>query len=287
MAKMELFFRFIKHGLLAQYFLARQANRAGDLLAGVAEAMLSPELRTRLTAEIYGARGTYKLDEMFKWEEEWFASDLPPAPAKVLVGGAGSGREVKHLVKRNYQVVAFDPAESFVRNARPRLRHPGCLGLYRGSYEELARDCRNGGEGSLKPVFEQAPYDAVVLGWGSFTHVNSSQARLGLLQCLYALCPRGPVLLSFWMRTEDSELRKSRAWALGFRIGSMLAGRKANHAAVDPGDFFLGNCGFGHYFTLAEFEQLAREAGYEIAQAPGGKYSGTFPHATLVPGKAT
>ncbi|HUU00544.1 MAG TPA: class I SAM-dependent methyltransferase [Myxococcota bacterium] len=284
---LEILFRLIKRGLITQSLLARQVHRIEDMLAGLAEATLDSNARTRLTAEVYGARGEYKLDEMFSWEEEWFAEDLPAAPARILLGGAGSGREVRYLAEKDYQIVAFDPAESFVAHARKHIDCPECRAFLCGSYEDLAFGKGERVRKLQNEIERHAPYQAVVLGWGSFTHVSSVEARRALLDRLRELCPHGPVLLSFWMRTESSEMRKSRAWRLGWKLGNALTRKRPDDAVVDPGDFFVGNAGFGHFFTLKEFEQLASRAGYRLARAPGGKYAGTFPHATLVPASDT
>ena len=89
--------------------LLRSADVAlGDLLY----AMTSVEEKDAIIRACYtsthhvrgGGRTT-----LFDWEETWFAQDLPPAPARILVGGCGWGREVRALKDRGYSVVGFDP----------------------------------------------------------------------------------------------------------------------------------------------------------------------------------
>ena len=75
---------------------------------------------------------------MFEWEEKWFSSDLPPPPARILLGGAGSGREIRHLARHEYRIVAFDPVHSFVRHGRSRLQSDQCEAFLTGSFEDLA-----------------------------------------------------------------------------------------------------------------------------------------------------
>ncbi len=276
--------RSLNRVLRVQAFSLRQVQRLERFLGGFALAALTPAERAKLTAAIYSARGDYKVRGLFDWEKTWFEEDLPPPPAKILVGGAGSGREVEYLLSRGYRVLAFDPAPAFVE--RGAERYPDCLGFLVGSYEDLA-----GTDGAANPGLDaaletEAPFDAVLLGWGSFTHASTPEVRLGALRRLKPLCPRGPVLASFWMARGRSGDRRGGAWKLGWRAGTRLA---REHGAVETsdGDEFRSSAGFGHYFTRSELVDLVTAAGYEMARSPGDADAGAFPHATLrpLPGK--
>jgi len=254
-----------------------------DLIAGVSMAALDTENRRRLTTAVYGARKDYKLEGMFEWEEKWFSSDLPAPPAKILLGGAGSGREIHHLSRLGYRIVAFDPVPSFVHHGIGRLQPNQCEAFLVGSFEDLASPSKEAARAFENDVKDLSPYDAVVCGWGSFTHIGTDVQRISLLKQFKKVCPNGPVLLSFWMRGEDAEIRKGRAWKLGWKIGRLLANQMDAIEPPNPGDWFLGNAGFGHFFTLEEIKELAATTGYELSRSPGGTYIGTFPHATLRP----
>src|SRR5512142_2340602 len=62
----------------------------------------------------YGQTQAYRADSsafrrgLFGWEKEAIARFFPAAPARVLVGGAGGGREVFALAEMGYEVVAFE-----------------------------------------------------------------------------------------------------------------------------------------------------------------------------------
>jgi hypothetical protein len=70
----------------------------------------------------------------------------------------------------------------------------------------------------------RAPYDLVVLGWGSITHVLEEDDRLALLESVRALAPSAPVITSFFLRPEPGHggrterlrrarfARPSRSW---------------------------------------------------------------------------
>lgn len=276
----RLLVRSLRHALRVQAFWVKQIQRAEHLLGGFALATLTPTERAELTAAIYSARGEYKLRGLFDWEKTWFEEDLPPPPAKILVGGAGSGREVGHLLSRGYRVLAFDPAPSFVRRGAEQF--PDCLGFLVGSYEDLA-ETDGAANRALEAALEaHAPFEAVLLGWGSFTHASTAEVRLGALRRLKLLCPRGPVLASFWMERGGGENRRGGAWKLGWRAGTRLT-RKHGARETSDGDEFRSSAGFGHHFTRGEFVDLVAAAGYEMARGPGSPYAGAFPHATLRP----
>src|SRR5687767_12754763 len=61
----------------------------------------------------YQARGLWPFEE--RALERWF----PRPPARVLVPGAGTGREVLALHQRGYQVDAFEPTAAMVALANP------------------------------------------------------------------------------------------------------------------------------------------------------------------------
>ena len=268
-------------GLRAQGAGAMQFRRLGDLLAGLSLAVLPPEQRGHLSVSAYDARGRCPGRDAFPWEAAWFAADLPPAPARVLVGGAGQGREAGWLAARGYDVVAFDPAPSLVRRALAQVTRLGCRAFLRGSYEDLVEPGDAAARAFADAIAFHAPYDAVVLGWGSFTHVGAGRQRLALLRRMHVLCPRGPVLASVWMRADEPPRVRSRAFQVGFRLGRL--GRATEAPAVEPGDWVLGTTGYAHYFTAAEFAALADSAGYRVTRPPDPAQPDRSPHATLRP----
>jgi SAM-dependent methyltransferase len=283
--KQELLFQLIKRGLRYQHLFSRQFNRLESFLGGVALGGLENEFRQRITSAIYNSRGDYQQVGLFKWEETWFSEDLPRQPAKILVGGAGTGREVDYLDKLGHNIVAFDPAASFVKKGQNNFAGKAGIVFFRGSYEELA-DAEHDYDNSIyQAVKSQAPFDAVLLGWGSYTHVSSEHHRIALLKCLRELCPGGPLLLSFWMRGDDTQIHKGRTWNLGWKVGRFLAGKDAASEPGLSGDVVSGQAGYGHFFTLEELEEIASAAGYRLSRSPRGAYSGAYPHATLRPKK--
>jgi len=249
----------------------------------MALAALSPARLARLTASLYAVRGEYEKEGLSSWEVDFFATRLPAPPARLLIGGAGSGREVRFLAARGYECVAFDPAPSFVRAATRRGLPAGCRGFLCGSYEDLVEGGTKRQRSFAGEVTRWAPFDAVILGWGSLTHVATAAHRRGLFHRLRELAPSGPVLASYWLRSGPDPLPRGRAWLLGWRLG--LGARVGDPRTLEDvaGDEFTSRAGFGHYFTVEELAELAQAAGYDIVEMTHPRQAAVFPHATFMP----
>src|SRR5687767_14651727 len=52
----------------------------------------------------------YNLGGLFDWEEQVVREHFPPPPARVVVTGAGAGREVLALLRLGYDAVGFEPS---------------------------------------------------------------------------------------------------------------------------------------------------------------------------------
>ncbi len=271
-------------GLRITDALRRRLEQLAKIIEAAALAGLSKEALHRLTVAIYDRKGVFRTDKgLFVWEQEWFAADLPRPPAKLLVGGAGSGREIVTLTAAGYQILAFDPAPQFVRHARG-LAHLGSTDFIEASYEDLVfGDTMRAGK--LRTAIERfGVFDAVIFGWGSFTHIMDAATRARLLERLHPLCPIGPVLLSFWVRTEpDSRLAKGRAARLGAALGRAIGPAAHQRYVAEAGDIVTSQAGFGHFFTWAEIADLAAQCGYEVHLKSQDDARRLYPHVTLRP----
>lgn len=229
--------------------------------------MLTDDEKAELTRRIFGQTRFYRGRGLYDWEETWFADRLPRAPARVLVGGAGGGREAAALVERGYVVDAFDPSAPLVDVARERVGPDGRVAV--AGYEDLAADRMPAG--LLRP-----PYDAALLGWGSLMHVLAAPVREALFRRLDALCPRGPILASFYWR-PGRERPRPAAWERGRRLGRWLVRARRLAPQGDTQHLFGANIGFGWEYTRAEVEALAAACGRTVVWEKGGAY----PHVTL------
>jgi hypothetical protein len=210
--------------------------------------------------------------ELFPWEARAIERYFPRPPARILIGGVGGGREAFALARRGYQVVAFEPCEALRAAMITSLELP--VELYGARYDDLPL---------LPPVTPGAPaanleqlgrFDAAIMGWGSFAHLRSRDARVHALRAL-AQVTDGPLLVSFLLDSSDTAATPSRL--------VRLARRLLKRPDPEPGDDFAMNCGFYHLITRDELIALACHAGLAIAYFDAGQEPG-YPHAVLCDG---
>lgn len=245
------------------------ATRRG-LGALLAEALSEDELRA-LSVRLYGAllRPASAADGLWDWEARWFDGALPPAPARIFIGGAGAGREAAPLVARGHRVDALEPAAAVVPELARVIAGGTCV---TATYEQLAASVLDGAPGPATPLAQQR-YDAIILGWGSLTHVLAERERARTLLACTRLTD-GPILASFWMRDDAVEAEASaRATRIGRSLGRALG-------KLRGGDAPLGEpSAFGHAFSRAEVDALGREIGRAVRWDGG---AGAYPHVTFL-----
>jgi hypothetical protein len=275
----SLFYRALRPWLRGYAKADQRVDRVRSALAHFAEGFvlsgLNASEQTDLTVAIYDQRAG-RTESLFVWEKTWFEAVLPQPPARVLVGGAGRGREVLALRAFGYAVDAFEPTPS----SGPQLSAAVGSGLaLTGSHEDLARACQ--GEPSPLAALAAQRYDAVLLGWTSLSHVLDTRERYALFEACQIVCPRGPILGSFFLSYEPAFERISRARAWGTELGAKLArARGFSERAPAPGfDRFLIHAGITHVFERAELEALGHSIGRTLELEPM-----PYAHATwLVP----
>ncbi|MDB4932974.1 MAG: hypothetical protein JWM10_5458 [Myxococcaceae bacterium] len=246
------------------------------LLAG-----LSTSEREAVNAAVFSAEDTYApggpafAQGLFAWERETLATAPFPAAGRVLLGGAGGGRELAGLCALGYDVVAFEPAPALSDAlATVAAQHPGARAL-RGAYADLVLAVGGGGGPLAALVGER--YDGVVLGWASLSHLTDAGERAELFAALRALAPTAPVLLSY-LGPDDDGRANGRVERLRAPLRRGLA-RVLRSAPAAEGAGFVPGAGFYQRFTAAEIEALATAAGYDVALHEREPY----PHALLRP----
>jgi len=209
---------------------------------------------------------------LFAFERDAIELAFPPPPAAILVGACGGGREIFGLLERGYRIAAaYDPVERFIHalHEDPRLfalRDRVYVGTHQ-TVESLP---------PLKQLIEKGTaVDAVVVGWGSYTHLRGAAHRVEFLRSVRRLCPRGPVLLSFFVEMGGEPERLARLRASLRRLlgtaGSM----------VETGDGVHRGQGAIHLFTEATFGLEAIAAGYRVQHWQEHDFGAA--HAVLVP----
>lgn len=245
------------------------------LLAG-----LSADEREAVNAAVFSAEDTYApggpafANGLFGWERAALATAPFPAAGRLLLGGAGGGRELAGLAALGYAVDAFEPAPALAEAlATVASGLPGAR-AYQGSYGDLVRAAR-GDRGPLAAVAGEA-YEGVVLGWASLSHVTEAEARRALLTAVRAMAPGAPVLLSY-LGPDDDGRANGRVEALRAPLRRTLA--RVTGGAMVPGAGFGPGHGFYQRFAPGEIEMLADATGYDVALHEREPY----PHAMLTP----
>lgn len=171
---------------------------------------------------------------LWPWEVAALEEHFPPS-GRVVVTGAGAGREVLALLDRGFDAVGFECGPELVAFGRELLGPDDAwrLSLARpGAWPAAAERC-----------------DAVIVGWGSYMLTPGRDRRVAFLRAARAAMPAGgPLLLSFWARDGASTY-----FRLVQRVGSLLR-RCRRRPPLDLGDGLNGH--FVHSFSQ---EQLAEE----------------------------
>jgi hypothetical protein len=206
---------------------------------------------------------------LFPWEEQVIERFFPPAPARVLIGGAGSGREAFALLERGYELTAFDPSPALAAAMAARSADTK-LDVYIGAYEQLPL-LRELDGGSLN-MDGLAPFDASIIGWGSFSHLRTHEHRLSTLRA-FSTVTRGPLVVSFLKIGMPTSTRPTVA-----RIRRRLRARKGR----DERDAFSVHIGYYHVFEDRDVLDLAGRAGLDVVHLSSDERETNWPHAVLM-----
>ncbi len=246
------------------------------LLAG-----LSEDEREAVNAAVFSAEDTYSpggpafSQGLFGWERTALATSPFPSSGRLLLGGAGGGRELAGLCALGYEVVAFEPAPGLAEALGQVAVGHARATAYQGSYGDLVRAAR--GDGGPLAGAVGGGFDGVVLGWASLSHVTDAGARVALLEALRTIAPHAPVLLSY-LGPDDDGRANGRVEALRVPLRQALARVLGRTSAADGAGFVAG-AGFYQRYSAGEIEALAEGTGYEVALHEREPY----PHAIVVP----
>jgi hypothetical protein len=194
---------------------------------------------------------TYNQRGLQPWETAAVTGAFPPG-GRVVVTGAGGGREVLGLLELGFDAVGFEP-------------HPG---LVRAGGEILAAE----GHGErLRPMGRDAfpsdagELDALVVGWGSYMLIPGRSRRVAFLRdARRSMRPGSPVLMSFFVRSP--ELRDLHRLAAIAGVVRRLRRREP----AEVGDALRPN--YVHFFTRDEIAGELSEAGFRLEQFEAEPY---------------
>ena len=188
----------------------------------------------------------YNRGGLWPWEQEAVDAHFDGCRS-VLVAATGGGREQLALAQRGFETTGFDCLEALLPACRELLAAAGVQDAV-----------------LLAPPSEVPPdiggFDAVLVGWGAYTHIPGRDRRVRFLAQLRQVLPAGgPLLLSFMTREKDSP--SYRAIATTARLLQRL---RLDRRRAEIGDTMHDT--FDHHFTREEVEAELAAAGFDLVR---------------------
>lgn len=266
--------RFLARLIRGSAVVDRGAQRFDQLRSLLVLAFASDRLLHQYNELAFSGTSAFRPDSagfregLFHWEQSLVERFLPAAPADVLVGGAGGGREPFALAAMGYRVVAFDPARPLVAMMRARAARefPDAIEAYDGIYADLPM-LRGPSPAEAIDLRLRSPFQAGVLGWASFSHLTGDDERVAALAAMAALV-NGPLVVSYFA---------ANAAPGGHGGGILGALRRRAHRRGRA--IFAPAIGFARLLEEGEIEQFAARAGLAVQFEDA---LNAWPHAVLV-----
>lgn len=232
------------------------------LWAGVWLGLLKREHFHGLDQRYYGISKSYpgaqhNLSGLFSWEAQAVDHYFRECRRVVLLG-AGAGREVAPLLDRGLEVVAHECHEGLRQAGNDLLEHhePSC------SIQPMERDRCPELDGS---------HDGVIVGWGMYTLIQGRERRIQLLKDLRASTPgNAPMLLSFYVLGGPR-----RPYRIAAGLGAALR-RILRREDIEYGDYLSPD--YAHFFTRENLEEELEASGWRLDFFDRR----TYPHAVAI-----
>jgi hypothetical protein len=232
----------------------RRQARLSQALTGLHDGLwlgsFSHETLHRLDASYYDGKSHY-VDEAYnssgllEWERRLVDAHFSPG-SRIVVTGAGGGREVLALRDLGFDALGFEP-------------HPGLAAA--GAAFLAARGHREGLRAMPRDQFPaDAPQcDGILVGWGSYMLIAGRARRVAFLRAARERLPAGgPLLLSFFVRQGSATYFR---WA----ARTANAVRRARRAElVDEGDALVPN--YAHHFVEPALREELARGGFELLE---------------------
>ena len=165
-----------------------------------------------------------------------------PDGGRVVVTGAGGGREVLWLLERGFDAVGYEPNRRLVEAGLPLFEGRG----HHGRLQVVERD--------VFPA-QAEPCTAVLVGWSSYMLIPGRERRVAFLRGARAVLAEGaPILLSFYGR-----LASDRTIA---RVAGVIRCIR-RLPPVEFGDALSPN--YTHHFTRDEIASELEAGGFTLA----------------------
>ncbi len=243
-------------------------------VADLVELTLSEEQAAAWTRFHYSSRSGqyvhngYNNSGLYDWERRAIDDYFPKSPARILLTAAGGGREAIALAQLGYEVVALEPEEQFYFELTKACAGDESLTAMQTSHEQLI----------ATPPTDLPCFDGVVIGWGSFSHLPKRDEVYALMETLQGLCPKGPILTSFFVRQPPHQLSRSRQ-----RLRQFIKSWSPIKRTLDGYLRFDYRLGLVRTYDQQWLDELAAHVDCHVTTFEPYPYG----HAVLVPNKNT
>jgi hypothetical protein len=185
----------------------------------------------------------YNRSGLWDWETRAI-TDYFAGCKRLLVLGAGGGREVLALLRLGYSVDGFEPHPDLAVAANELLREAG----YSTAVHSIPRD---------QGPNTETIYDGIIIGWGAYMLIQGRNRRVALLQQLRGQTQaQSPILLSFVGRGSTDQV---------YKVSTLVANvvrRMLRRGPAEIGDWLLPDY-YAHFFTQEEIISELSEGGFE------------------------
>jgi 2-polyprenyl-3-methyl-5-hydroxy-6-metoxy-1,4-benzoquinol methylase len=163
---------------------------------------------------------------------------------RLLLVGAGGGREILALGRLGYEVRGFECNRELVQVANKLLEEEGLCSRVEFAPADTCHD-------------SQAFFDGLIIGWGAYMLIQGRAKRVVLLKSMRAQVRSGaPIFLSFFFRSPNA-----KRFFVTLTIGNTLR-RIMGREKIELGDALEPEC--VHYFTQEEIAAELQQGGFLI-----------------------
>lgn len=193
------------------------------------------------------ASGEHNQSGLFEWEKNSLNQYFPPR-CRVLVAGAGGGREVVALRQAGFDAEGFECSLPLVQASQKVFEKIG----ESNHVVHCAAD----------RVPDGTPtYDALLIGWTAYTHIPTKERRSLFLKALrQRVYPGAPLVISFFARTSPPKDEALVYWTARL-CQSVLRGK----GRLEEGDR-ISFARYVHWFTKDELTEELQAVGFRVAQ---------------------
>jgi hypothetical protein len=187
----------------------------------------------------------YNRRGLWGWEQQAISRHFG-SRRRLMVVGAGGGREVLALQRLGYEVDGFECDPGLVTRANELLVAEGLVGTMRPCSPD---ECPHA----------EGPYDGIVIGWGAYLHIPGKQRRIDFLRGFHRLMSNdSPLLVSFLCRSRQQGRMRVIA-----RVANPIRWL-LHRELVELGDLLDPH--FFHFFTREEIVAELEAAGFQLVE---------------------